>query len=404
MLDLMDDARPGTPGGEAAGSRRPRVLQIGMLWGQGGTAGGLDRIFTGLVSHLPEAGLDVTGVVWGPDDVQALSGGVVHGFAPANASAPQRYRAARRMIGRLVKTDHPDLIAAHFPLYAFLALGRLRGVPMVVHFHGPWSAESAEEGEGRLAVAGKYLVEKAVYRRAGRVIVLSRAFGEIAKRRYGVDAGRLRVVPGHVDIDRFAPRQTRRAARALLGWPQDRPILFAVRRLRHRMGLDRLIAAMTRIVGAVPEALLFIGGSGPLAAALRSQATEAGLDAHVKFLGFVPEATLPLAYRAADFNVVTTVALEGFGLVAAEALAAGTPSLVTPVGGLPEVVSPLEPDLVLRSASVGDIADGLIAALRGGIRVPGDAACRAYAADAFALSKAVARTADVYREYLANPD
>jgi glycosyltransferase involved in cell wall biosynthesis len=400
--DAMFDVMPRTPAGAEAAPAGPHLLQIGMMWGVGAAAGGLDRVYTDLVKHLPDAGFRVTGVVWGPDDVAALSGGVVHGFAPADASAPRRYLAARRLIARLVRTERFDLVVAHFPLYAALALDRLRRLPMVVHFQGPWSGESAEEGEGKLAVAGKRAVETMVYRRAGRVIVLSKAFAELITSQFGVPEDRVRVVPGHADIDRFAPRQTPRQAREALAWPQDRPILLTVRRLRHRMGLDRLVAAMPRVVAAVSDVLLHIGGTGPLADALRLQIADAGLEDHVKLLGFVPEAALPLAYRAADFNVLTTVALEGFGLVAAEALAAGTPSLVTPIGGLPEVVAPLSPSLVFRSTAVDDIADGLIAALRGAVPIPDSEACSTYAAAHFGLAAAVAGVAAVYRDCLAD--
>ena len=72
---------------------------------------------------------------------------------------------------------------------------------------------------------------------------------------------------------------------------------------------------------------------------------------HVRMLGSSRDADLPLYYRAADLSVVPTVALEGFGLVAAESLAAGCPALVTPVGGLPSVVADLSPDLVLEDAT-----------------------------------------------------
>jgi glycosyltransferase involved in cell wall biosynthesis len=157
---------------------------------------------------------------------------------------------------------------------------------------------------------------------------------------------------------------------------------------------------MQQVVLAVPDVLLCIGGTGPIGSALRCQVKQAGLENHIRFLGFVPEADLPLAYRAADFNLVTSVALEGFGLVAAEALAAGTPSLVTPVGGLAEVVAPLSDVLVFRSIAVSDIAEGIVAVVRGTVCVPSENACRIYAFDNFSVSKAVWRTAEVYREYL----
>jgi glycosyltransferase involved in cell wall biosynthesis len=105
-----------------------------------------------------------------------------------------------------------------------------------------------------------------------------------------------------------------------------------------------------------------------------------------------------MAYRAANINVLPTDMLEGFGLSAAEALAAGTPSMVTPVGGLPEVVSGLSSDLIFRSGSSEDLADGLIAALHGGIRLPDSKACRSYAATRFDPLLSARHIADVYRE------
>jgi glycosyltransferase involved in cell wall biosynthesis len=209
------------------------------------------------------------------------------------------------------------------------------------------------------------------------------------------------VEPGAVALSRFDHGCSREAARQRLGWPLDRPIVLSVRRLAPRMGLDRLIAAMSGVVRSVPEALLYIAGRGGQDAALRRQVAAAGLDDHVTFLGFVPEQDLALAYTAADLHVVPSIALEGFGLSAAEALAAGTPSLVTPVGGLPDVVSGLSADLVLPSSQTPVIADGIIAALRGTSPLPGPEACRRHAAQNFDLARAASQTATIYRDVVA---
>jgi glycosyltransferase involved in cell wall biosynthesis len=291
-----------------------------------------------------------------------------------------------------------DVIATHFALYPALATGRLGSLPHVTHFHGPWAAESRMEGEGGVATTAKFWMERPVYRRSSRVVVLSRAFGDLVEQSYGVDPARVRVVPGSVDLQRFAVRADPAAARARLGWPGDRPILLSVRRLAGRMGLDRLIAAMPAVARAHPDVLLLIAGKGRLAETLQQQTEALGMARHVRFLGFLPDADLPLAFRAADINVVPTTALEGFGLTAAEALAAGTPSMVTPVGGLPEVVADLSPDLVFASSDANDIAGGLSAALAGRLRLPDAAACVAYANARFDPALAVARTAAVYRE------
>lgn len=211
---------------------------------------------------------------------------------------------------------------------------------------------------------------------------------------------RIHVIPGSVDLDHFGVSLSKAEARKELGWPLSRRILVSVRRLSHRMGLDLLIDAMPDVVAKNPEVLLYIGGKGPLRDALEQRVSALRLSRYVQFLGFVPEDRLPLVYRAADFNVVPTRACEGFGLVAAESLAAGTPSIVTPIGGLPEIVTPFSPDLVLRSHSTKDIAEGLIRALSGDISIPSSDECSDYAKTNFSSSLMASRTATLYRELL----
>jgi glycosyltransferase involved in cell wall biosynthesis len=125
-----------------------------------------------------------------------------------------------------------------------------------------------------------------------------------------------------------------------------------------------------------------------------------GLQNHVRFLGFVADEMLPHLYRAADLSVVPTRALEGFGLVAAESIAAGTPALVTPIGGLPEVVSGLSPNLIFASPEALDLAEGTVQALLGRVAMPSDIACRAYVQANFTSALMAERTAAVYRELL----
>ena len=166
------------------------------------------------------------------------------------------------------------------------------------------------------------------------------------------------------------------------------------------MGLEDLIQAMRPVAAAHPDALLLIGGKGHREAALRAEAAALGLDAHVRFLGFVADDDLPALYRAADLNLVPTVALEGFGLTTVEALAAGTPSMVTPVGGLPETMRPLSPDLVFEATGPAAIGRGLDRFLRGAFTVPDAETCRR-AARRYEGGRIAAEIAAVYREAVA---
>ena len=378
-----------------------RTLQLGMSWFPEQAGNGLDRVYHALIRHLPEVGVEAHGLVAGSERVEADSGGHVRAFAPESDPLGRRLGAARRATMNVLRATSPDLIAAHFALYAAPVWDRVGDQPFVVHFHGPWAAESAVEGGSPLVTCAKHAMERAVYRRADRLIVLSGAFRDVLCTSYGIDPERVRIVPGGVEADRFNTGLTRREARLRLGWPTDRPLVLSVRRLARRMGLDRLIAALGIVREREPEVLLLIAGRGPIAEELQAQVTAAGLDNHVRFLGFVPDDDLPVAYRAADLSIVPTTALEGFGLTTVESLAAGTPVLVTPSCGLPEVVWDLDPRLILPSAEPGALAEGIAGALDGTSGLPDAAACQDYARDRFSWRCVAEQTRAVYQEVLA---
>jgi glycosyltransferase involved in cell wall biosynthesis len=279
------------------------------------------------------------------------------------------------------KFAKPDAINLHFALYSFPLLQVLpKGVPVTFSFHGPWALESKQEGAGKLSVLLKHWMEQRVYHRCDRFIVLSKAFGNILHQEYQVPWHKIHVIPGGVDLSRFQFNRSRQEARTQLNWPENRPILFTARRLVHRVGLDRLLTAIAMIKPQIPDIWLAIAGKGPLQKVLEQQATDLGLNDNVKFLGFLPDEQLPLAYQAADLSVMPSQSLEGFGLVVLESLACGTPALCTPVGGMPEILEPFSPNLIAASCEATAIADRLEQLLLKKLPMPSREACQEYAA------------------------
>ena len=362
--------------------------------------GGLNRFYYDLLRYLPQVGVDVQGLVAGSSKVAQASGGNVQAFAPPAAPMIKRCWAVRRMVLRALAEDEVSLVASHFALYTFPVLDLIRSRPLAVHFHGPWALETKVEVGRRLSTLIQNSIERVVYRRGSRFIVLSNAYRDILHRRYRVPTERIRVVPGGVDVDQFAPDLTRWEAREQLGLPQDRPIVLTVRRLVRRVGVEDLIAAIDEVRKRVPEVLLLVVGKGPLAGALSDRVKSLGLKNNVRLLGFVPDQDLPATYRTADLTVVPSITFEGFGLVVVESLAAGTPTLVTPVGGLPEVVRNLSPGLVLPATGVGPLSEGLAEVLIGGLALPSAEACQAYARERYDWPRIAARAREVYSEVL----
>jgi glycosyltransferase involved in cell wall biosynthesis len=354
-----------------------KALQIGTSWFLE-DAGGLARVYYGCANYLPQVGVDVQGLVTGSRFVKESSGGRVTTFASTDSSTWQRSLGIRKAVKQALADGDYDLAASHFSLYTFPILDCLGKLPLVVHFHGPWALESKAEGAGKLSVWGKWAIEKLVYHRANGFIVLSDSFRQILHKTYNVPLEKIFIVGGGIDTAEFDLDLSIAQAREKLGWQQDRRIILCVRRLVQRMGLENLIAAIAQVRKKHPDVLLLIAGKGAIANNLRSQIQEMQLEAHVQLLGFVPDADLAIAYRAAELSIVPTVSLEGFGLIVIESLAAGTPVLGSPIGGIPEILRPFNPDLVLEGSSTEQLAQGIIEALSGDRQLPNALACQSY--------------------------
>jgi glycosyltransferase involved in cell wall biosynthesis len=300
-------------------------------------------------------------------------------LADEDRSLPQRFWQASQNF-RLTSQSKPKAINLHFALYSFPLLSSLpRDVPITFNFQGPWAGESAQEGAGRFNIAFKKWIEQRVYNRCDRFITLSQAFADLLIRDYKIAPAKIQVIPGGINTDAFQMTHSRRQARTQMNFPVDRPILFTPRRLVQRMGIDVLLDALVQVKQQVPNVWLGIAGKGKQREALEQKAQDLGLANHVQFLGYVPDADLPICYQAADLTVVPSQSLEGFGLVLLESLACGTPVLSTPVGGMPEVLLPFDVNLVTADVTVNAIADRLVMLLTNASMLPDRAACREYA-------------------------
>ena len=372
-----------------------KTLQIGLEWfpEQGG---GLDRVYYDCTHHLPKVGVEVRGLVAGSPQVAKATKGQVQAFAPAHSSLLKRSLGVRKNFNQLITQEEYQLIVSHFALYTFPLLDRLKDLPLVTHFHGPWALESDVEAKKTFAVRVKKELEKICYRRSCQFIVLSQTFRDILHQEYQIPLGQINIVPGAVEIDRFALDMTAAQARSQLGWSQDLPIIFCVRRLAKRMGLENLISAIDKVRKQYPDILLYIAGKGALASTLEQQIAELELTQHVHLLGYIADDQLPLAYRAANFSIVPTTAFEGFGLIVIESLAAGTPVLGTPIGGIPEILQPFCPDLLFESASVENIAQGISEVLSSERKLPSQEACQAYIQANYTWSKIARQIKSVY--------
>lgn len=161
-------------------------------------------------------------------------------------------------------------------------------------------------------------------RRADAVICQSDAMRDDLRGLLGARA-RLHVIWNPVDID-DVDRHARAVDRTLPG----RPSLISVGRLTAQKGFDLLLPAVARLRARHPALHLTIFGDGPDREALIAQAAALGISDATTFAGFTPE---PLPFvRAADLFVLAS-RYEGFPNAALEALACGTPIVLTDCPG-----------------------------------------------------------------------
>jgi glycosyltransferase involved in cell wall biosynthesis len=178
-----------------------------------------------------------------------------------------------------------------------------------------------------------------------------------------IPANHVVVNPGGVDLKRFRPFGNRKQIKSELGLPENTIHLLTVRNLEPRMGLDNLLKSIKILKHKILKVHLTIGGEGPEKDGLQKLIEKFGLMDEVTMTGFIPAEQLPKFYAAADFFILPTSDLEGFGLVTPESMACGTPVLGTPVGGTKEILSPFNSRFLFKDSSPEAMATGIESAI-----------------------------------------
>jgi glycosyltransferase involved in cell wall biosynthesis len=286
------------------------------------------------------------------------------------------WRAVRSRIRHILKSEKIDLVHIHNPLVGFLAIlnPQLWKVVKVCHFHSSWYDEEkinevgTETSEIPLKLKLKLqlirIMEGVGYSVSRTIFFLS----EYSKSRflnyYTFTRPEFCVIPGGVDIEEFRPSTSKEevdAIREKLKLSVEKPLVLTVRRLEQRMGLENLIRAAGILQRRSPDLKfqMVITGKGSLKEQLELLIQEEKVSDCVQLVGLVPRESLPLYFRCADLFVLPTTAIEGFGLVTAEALSSGIPVMGTPVGATIEILQRIDQRLLFKNTSPEALAEGM---------------------------------------------
>ncbi|MDO7844080.1 glycosyltransferase [Sphingomonas immobilis] len=206
---------------------------------------------------------------------------------------------------------------------AATALGRRFGVPVSIKARGAdihhW---------GHIPATARQVI--AAGQAADGLLAVSQAMrADMAA--IGMAEDRIRVHHTGVDLARFAPRD-RLAAKA--AYDVAGPLVVSVGALIPRKGHEVVIDAVARL----PGVSLLIAGEGPSRGALEARIAALGVGDRVRLLGAIPHTDLPALIAAGDVMALAS-ASEGLANAWVEALACGTPVVITDAGGAREVVT-----------------------------------------------------------------
>lgn len=237
------------------------------------------------------------------------------------------------------------------------------------------------------------------FMRAERVLCVSKLWRATLLRDYRIPAT---LVGNGVDTDRFTPIADAhdQALRLRLGLG-DGPVFLVVGGIEPRKNTLAILQAFIRILRAFPNAqLLIAGGASLLDHGGYRQAFDAALGCsglstgnRVLLLDKVDDAEMPALFRCASALVFASLR-EGFGLVVLEAMACGTPAVVSRIAPFTEYlrgddcawVDPLDPASI--AAGMAHACDSHAASE---FRVAGDAACKQ-----FTWAKSASQHLDIY--------
>lgn len=148
----------------------------------------------------------------------------------------------------------------------------------------------------------------------------------------GISGSHVRYVENGVDTDTFRPDHDTAPVVEKYDLPTEAPLLLFLGRLKGQKRPDLLVERFADVSAALDgNVALAVAGKGPRGEAARRVATERGLD-NVQFLGYVPEEDKAALYAAADYYVLPS-SYEGSPLALYEALASGTPAIVSDLPG-----------------------------------------------------------------------
>ncbi|MFN3909794.1 MAG: glycosyltransferase family 4 protein [Candidatus Anstonellaceae archaeon] len=199
-------------------------------------------------------------------------------------------------------------------------------------------------------------IEKTATLNADRVIAVSNKTAALLMEKFQVPKEKIRVVYNGVNKERYNHKEKPKTSIAL----QEKKKVLFLGRLTEQKGPVQFLHAAKKVLEKNPDVVFLVAGSGPLLPFLVNLALELKINKNVKFLGYLSEEEQRKIYAACDVFVMPSVA-EPFGIVALEAIASGTPVIISKTSGVSEI---LKSALKIEFWDINGMAKKILACLK----------------------------------------
>lgn len=228
-----------------------------------------------------------------------------------------------------------DLIHAHDWMVAYAArlLSQEMGIPLITTIHA--TEHGRNQGLHNRMQREIHDTELNLALESQRIICCSEFMRQEIHRLFGVDCAKIQVIPNGVSWPQKSLNEMQSIK--ISGINEEDRLIFFIGRLVPEKGVLCLLKAVSRLVKEVSNVKLVIAGQGPQGKFLKQQAEELGIEDRVLFTGFIKDEVRDWFYQKSEVAVFPSL-YEPFGIVALEAMAAGTPVIVSNVGGLAEII------------------------------------------------------------------
>jgi mannosylfructose-phosphate synthase len=210
--------------------------------------------------------------------------------------------------------------------------------------HNMGSDMDEQEMEERYRFEERIREEFLVYQTCDHVIATTEPQTEILQEQYNVLERHVTVIPPGMDENRFSPIRQQERVGLRQRYDLEPHDVLTVGRMAANKGYDLLLQSMPTLLELVPDARLIaaVGSEDSKRdeegiAELKTLADQLGIADKIVWVQYIPDEDLADYYRASGVFALSS-RYEPFGMAAVEAMACGTPTVVTVHGGLFELI------------------------------------------------------------------